>query len=151
MLCPSLCERRIFEHPPERGAAEAGKRAEEQPRPRSAGFLLPTEVWVSPGSVRNRVGFPRPRGFLPRPRNGSHRPRSLPDRHPGESFQIKPSPAGPRLSQPCRDFFFIIIIIISLPSPKNINFFLSLTPARHPGRCGILPLPGRTRYALGWL
>ena len=148
MLCPSLCERRIFEHPPEgraAGAAEAGRPSgrAERPRPRSAGPLLPADLWVSPVSVRcGRVSH-GPAGTFrrfgmrrPRPRNDSDRPRARyrTGRRGGASITSIPSKLN--LPRQIRDSLNRAGIF-----SLNILIFLSLTSALHPGAAGSCPFP----------
>lgn len=82
------------------------------------------------GGCGVRVGSPRPRRYLPPLRDAAsaaaqrRRPAPLRCRtgrgggasYHTDSSKIKPSPAAPRLSQPCRFFFLNILIFLSLTS-----------------------------------
>lgn len=152
MLCPSLCERRIFEHPPAGRAAEAGERraapaaAQRRPAPSRGRFGFRRSRWGSDGfSAASRVPSAASRcAFRGRATTATGPAGCRTGRRGGASIALIPpklnlSPADPRLPQPCPNFF-----------PKYINFSQPDfgSAARH---CGILPLPGRTRYAWGWL
>lgn len=142
MLCPSLCERRIFEHPPEGRTAEAGEprgapaAAAGRPAPSRGG-----SGFAGLGGVR--AGFPRLPAYLPAASRCVFRgrattatgPAGLPERpprrgeHRTDSCKIKPSPADPRLPQPCLNFSL------------NILIFPSLISALQPGAAGSHPCP----------
>lgn len=125
-----LCVSGIFVTPARRtgcAAAEAGGAlwarpwSSGSPVPRGFGFRRWRRGRVSRGpSTRFGMRRARPRSDSARPGSFAERPRQRGRHHP-DSFQIRPSPADPRLPRARRD--------VSL----NILIFLGLNSTLHPG------------------